>query len=338
MTRFEEAGWRKGRPIGASLAAAAFLIASSHLACAQATVGRAPVGPIEITVGASAGGTPDILMRRTAKILNDEKIIEQPIVVVNRTGGSWTVANNWVLGRKNDPNTVLGLAQPVITTPIVQGRDNVWDRTTPLGIFLQGDLVLAIQPDSPANGLADFVAAAKSTPRGVKIVGGQAGSTDQLVTGLIEKAGNVKLTFIPFDGGGTARAAFLGGNGDGIILSPDEAVALQKSGKAKIVAIFNEHRRPEAQFKDIPTATEQGIPVVWGQTWGLLGTPDLDPEVVKWWDDKLSRMVKTKAWQDMLAENFLRGDYADSAKAKQELPAIYQEHLTILRDLGISKK
>lgn len=332
------AGHSTGRHLVAGLVGAALLVAPLQVAAAETGVGRAPVGPIEITVGASAGGTPDVLMRQTAKILNDEKIVEQPIVVVNRTGGSWTVANNWILGRKNDPNTVLGLAQPVITTPIVQGRDNVWDRATPLGIFIQGDLVLVAQPGSPVNSLSDFVALAKKAPRSVKIVGGQAGSTDQLVTGLIEKAGDVKLTFVPFDGGATARAAFLGGNGDGIIMSPDEAVALQTAGKAKIIAIFNEKRRDEPQFKDIPTATEQGFPVVWGQAWGLLGTPDLDPEVVKWWDDKLSRMVKTKAWQDMLASNFLRGDYSNSAKAKQDLPEIYQDHLTVLRDLGIAKK
>src|ERR671916_3044548 len=49
--------------------------------------GKAPTGPIEITSGTSPGGTPDVLMRRAAKILNDEKIITNPLVVQNRTGG-----------------------------------------------------------------------------------------------------------------------------------------------------------------------------------------------------------------------------------------------------------
>ena len=41
---------------------------------------QAPEGPVEITVGSSAGGTPDVLMRSAAKILNEEKIVANPIV------------------------------------------------------------------------------------------------------------------------------------------------------------------------------------------------------------------------------------------------------------------
>src|SRR3712207_1542898 len=66
---------------------------------------KAPTGPIEITSGTSPGGTPDVLMRRAAKILNDEKIITNPLVVQNRTGGSWMVAANWVLNKKGAEKT-----------------------------------------------------------------------------------------------------------------------------------------------------------------------------------------------------------------------------------------
>ena len=47
-------------------------------ALAQTGEMRAPKGPIEITLGTSPGGTPDVIMRRMAKIMAEEKIIEQP--------------------------------------------------------------------------------------------------------------------------------------------------------------------------------------------------------------------------------------------------------------------
>src|ERR1700754_429309 len=96
---------------------------------------QAPEGPIEITVGSSAGGTPDVLMRSAAKILNEEKIVENPIVVANRTGGSWTVAANYVLGKAGDKNTLMAIAQPMITTPIVQGLPNTFEKLSPISVF-----------------------------------------------------------------------------------------------------------------------------------------------------------------------------------------------------------
>src|SRR5919112_3288079 len=130
-------------------------------AAAQSSDMRAPKGPIEITLGTSPGGTPDVIMRRLAKIMGEEKIIENPLVVTNRTGGSWAVASNWVLGKKGDENTVYGVAQPVFTTPITQGQKPVYNQLTPIAMFIQGDLIVAGQPNASAKTLADIVKAAK---------------------------------------------------------------------------------------------------------------------------------------------------------------------------------
>ena len=160
----------------------ASVISAILLGGAQAIAQSAPTGPIEITSGTSPGGTPDVLMRRAAKILNDEKIITNPIVVQNRTGGSWTVAANWVLNKKGDPNTVLTIAQPIITTPITQGQPTTYDKITPIGMFIQGDLIIVAQPNSPAKNFKEFVDLAKQRERSVKVAGAQAGSTDHMVT------------------------------------------------------------------------------------------------------------------------------------------------------------
>ncbi len=299
--------------------------------------GKAPTGPIEITSGTSPGGTPDVLMRRAAKILNDEKIITNPLVVQNRTGGSWMVAANWVLNKKGDENTVLTIAQPILTTPITQGQPTVYDRLTPISMFIQGDLMLVVQPNSPANNLKDFIATAKQRERGIKVAGAQAGSTDHMVTGLVEKAGGVKLNYIPFDGGGAVQTAFLGGNVDMIVLTPSEALPLVKTNKAKLLAVLSEKRRTEADFKDVPTAKEQGFDIVWGQSWGLAGPPDMNPELVKFWDDAIQKLVATNAWKDMVKEMYLRSEVVPASQAKAHMAQLHNEHLALLRDLGLAK-
>lgn len=309
------------------------------LSGAFADEGRAPSGPIEVSVGSSAGGTPDVMMRRMAQVLTQTGIVkEPPIVVANRTGGSWMVASNWVLGKPKDENTYLAIAQPMLTTPITQGLPNTFEKLTPLSLFVQADLVIVVRPDFAATSLKELVEIAAKEPRSVRQAGAQVGSTDYLVTGLLEKSGGIKINYIPFDGGGSAQTAFLGGNVDMMALTIDEALALQTAGKARIIALLNEERRIDEALKDIPTAREQGYDVVWGQAWGLLGAADLDPAVVAWWDDKLSKMVKTTEWKQMIASNYLRSVYSNSSESKVLLQEIYQSHLDLLRELGLSKQ
>lgn len=298
----------------------------------------APTGPIEITTGTSPGGTPDVLMRRAAKILNEQKIVTNPLVVQNRTGGSWMVAANFVMGKKGDRNVVLCIAQPILTTPITQGLPTLYDKLTPITMFIQGDLVLVVQPSSPVKDLKQLVELAAQRERSVKVAGAQSGSTDHMVAGLVEKAGKVKLNYVPFDGGGAAQAAFLGGNVDLMTLTPSEALPLVKSGKARILAILSSERSAAPELKDIPTAKEQGYDIVWGQAWGIAGPPGLDADTVKFWDDAIAKLVANPEWQASLKENFLRSRMIPAAEVKPYMQKLHDEHLALLRDLGLAKQ
>jgi tripartite-type tricarboxylate transporter receptor subunit TctC len=102
---------------------------------AFAQAARAPVGPIEITVGTGAGGTPDVVMRQVAKVLNETGLVKNPIVVQNRTGGSWTVAAKFVIGKPGNENVLLAMAGPIWGTPITQGVDTFYDKVTPIAMW-----------------------------------------------------------------------------------------------------------------------------------------------------------------------------------------------------------
>jgi len=315
------------------------LLATSGLSAQTSTAEqRAPTGDIEITVGSSAGATPDMLMRRVARLLNDEGLVEQPVVVVNRTGGAWVVASNYVLRQEGNENLLFSLVPTIFTTPIVQGLPNTYERVTPLSYLMKIDLVVLGQPDSEIETLAELVALAGQRDRSVTIAGANVGSTDHMVTALIETAAGVKFNYVPFDGGGGVIATFLGGNVDVMTLALDEAYPLLQSGDVKPLAILSEERRTEPNLRNIPTATEQGIDVVWGQDFGIVGPPDLDPAIVAWWDDVFARMVETEAWADMLSENFLRPVYTDSAETTVLMEDFYQRYLAVLRDVGLAKQ
>lgn len=305
-------------------------------AAAQAKM-RAPTGPIEITVGAGAGGSPDVIMRTIAKIMNEEKIVENPIVVQNRTGGGHSNAYNYVISKPGNENTLLTLASPVFTTPIVQGTPSVIDQITPLAGFIQSELVLLTPPGSPYKTLKDFVAAAKKDPGRLRIAGGASGGNDHLAMALIEQAAGIKLTYIPHESGGAARATFLGGNVEGHFGTLSEGLSVIEAGTARGLAILSEKRRPENAFKNVPTAKEQGVDVVYTQFWGVGGPPKMDPALAAWWADKFQKATQSKVWKAHLEKNLLLGNFYGLAEAGAYFKREQDTFRRLLKSVGLAK-
>lgn len=334
-----QAGTRSGRPAAmAALSALTGLVALSLATAPASAQGRAPKGPVEITTGSGAGGTPDVIMRTVAKIMAEEKIVNFPVVIQNRTGGSHSNAYNYVLGKKGDEGILLTLASPVFATPILQGTPSVVDQVVPIAGFIQSELVFLVHPDSPYKTLKDFVEAAKKAPGKLRIAGSASGGTDHMATSLLEKAGGIKLTYIPYESGSQALATFLGGNVEGAFSTLEEGLPIFQSKKARPLAILSANRRPEASYKDVPTAKEQGYDVVFGQFWGVAGPPGLDPEVAKWWEDKFRKVVATKTWQDGLTEKFQRSDFYGLEQAGEYFKKEQATLRSLMTDLGLVKK
>jgi putative tricarboxylic transport membrane protein len=299
---------------------------------------KAPRGPVEITVGSGPGGTPDVIMRNIAKIMAEEKIVTIPVVVQNRAGGSHSNAYNYVLAKKGDEGVLLTLASPVFTTPIMQGTPSVIDQVVPIAGFIQSELVFLVQPNSPYKSLKDFVEAAKKEPKKLRIAGAQSGGTDHLATALIEKAAGIRLTYVPYDAGSKALASFLGGNVEATFATLEEGVPVFEGGKARPLAILSEKRRPEAAYKDVPTAKELGYDVVFGQFWGVAAPPGTDPAIAAWWEDKFRKAVATKAWQEGLKEKFQRSDFYGLAQAGEYFKKEQAKFRSLMEDVGLAKK
>jgi putative tricarboxylic transport membrane protein len=319
-----------------SVLIAAFGLSAVSGAAAQEM--KAPEGEVEITVGSGAGAGPDLTQRRVAKILNDEGIVTNPIVIQNRTGGSWTVAANHVIGQAGNENLLFGVSPTVFASPIVQGLPDWYKQLTPLAILVRADLLLTVAANSPINSLTDLVEQAKKEEFSVSVGGANIGSTDHIVTTLLENAAGIKINFIPFDGGGgQITAALIGGSVTMAVYPPDEALPLIKGGQIKPIAILSDERHPSAEFKDVPTAKEQGFDVVWDSPQSLTLPPDTDPALVAWWDDKLQKMVKTDAWKQMIQETYFRDAYLPADQAGAEMDKLHQRYLKVLTDLGLAK-
>ncbi|HEX2256981.1 MAG TPA: tripartite tricarboxylate transporter substrate binding protein [Afifellaceae bacterium] len=327
-----------GKTAKAVLSSIAGLVALSVAATPVLAQGRAPTGPVEITTGSGPGGTPDVIMRTVAKIMAEENIVDFPVVVQNRTGGSHSNAYNYVLGKPGDESILLTLASPVFATPIMQGTPSVVQQVVPIAGFIQSELVFLVQPDSPYQTLNDFMEAAKQEPGKLRIAGAASGGTDHLATAQLEKAGGIKLTYVPYESGSAALATFLGRNVEGHFATLEEGLPIIESNRARPLAILSANRRPEPGYKDVPTARELGYDVVFGQFWGIAGPPGLDPEVAVWWEDKFRKVVASETWQNGLKEKFQRSDFYGLEEAGEYFLKEEATFRALMTDVGLVKQ
>jgi putative tricarboxylic transport membrane protein len=225
----------------------------------------------------------------------------------------------------------------VFTTPIVQGTPSVIDRITPIAGFIQSELVLLVPANSSFKSLKEFVEGAKARPSRVRIAGGASGGNDHLAMALIEQAAGIKMTYIPHESGSAALATFLGGNVEGYFGTLSEGLPHIQAGKARAVAILSESRRSDDGYKDVPTAREQGVDVVYTQFWGVGGPPGMDPAVAAWWADKFRKATETKAWQDGLKDKLQLGRFYGLGEADAYFKREQDTFRRLLTSVGLAK-
>lgn len=298
-----------------------------------------PEKPVEFVVQASAGGGSDIFARSLAKILSDEKIVTVPINVVNKPGGSGAVAYSYLNQKKGDPHVIATATGSYITTP-VQGHSPVsYKNFTNVAVLAVEDYVGVVRADSPYKSLKDLIEAAKKKPNSIRVGGSGPAGSDAIIENRLEKAAKVQLNFIVFQSGGEVNAALLGGSVDFASPNPSEATQLVKAGRLRPLAMFSTERLD--QWKDVPTAKEQGIDVTLEQFRGVVAPGGLTKDQSLFWQHAMVKLFQAPGFKKYLEANGLRpllkvGNDADKYLAEQT--AFYTEILTELGMVGKKKK
>jgi tripartite-type tricarboxylate transporter receptor subunit TctC len=135
-------------------------------------------------------------------------------------------------------------------------------------------VVLAAHPSVGVNNVKELVAAAKQKP-GMAIANSGSGSQQHMVAEWFAQLSGIKLTHVPYKGGGQAVTDLVGGQVPLGSLGNTPLLPHYRAGKLKILAQSNKAR--SASLPDVPTYEEAGYPgLVIDQWLGLFapaGTP-----------------------------------------------------------------
>lgn len=254
------------------------------LACvltAAATVAGAqdsyPSRPIQMIVPFPPGGVADLTGRPTAAAM--EKALNQPVVVVNKSGAGGAVGMAQVAKAPPDGYTILMALSSISVIPLadrLQGRTPSYElnQLAPVALISADPTVLVVRADGPYKTLKDLVDAAKAKPGKINYGSSGVYGTLHVAMEIFANAAGIELFHIPYQGGGPGVAALLGGQIDALASGPSAALGQIKAGKMRALAVWGDKRL--ASMPDVPSMKELGYDAnfyIWSGVFAPAGTP-----------------------------------------------------------------
>ncbi|MDK2784912.1 MAG: putative tricarboxylic transport rane protein [Bacillota bacterium] len=309
----------------------------------QATEGEKPAAPkypekpITFLVPFSAGGGSDIMARAIAGVMQKEGILPQPLVVENKPGGSGSIGYSYVAGKVGDPYIISTVSSSFWTTPLAGNSPVSYKDFTPVAALAMDPFLLMVKEDSPYKTLDDLIKAAKAKPEGLAVGGTSGLSDDRVCTALLEKQAGVKFNFVPFEGGGDAMTALLGGHVQLCWASPGEALNQLEAKKARPLAVSTEERL--AKLPDVPTFKELGYDqVVFYQFRGIVAPKNIPEEALKVLEEAFKKLSESPAWEkEYLEPNMVTARYLPAKEFGDAIIKQNELYTQIFKDLGLLK-
>jgi tripartite-type tricarboxylate transporter receptor subunit TctC len=248
---------------------------SLHYAAAQSYPSR----PIRAVVPLAPGGGTDTVGRLVAGKLSE--LLGQQIVVDNRGGGGGVVGTDLVAKATPDGYTLLvGSITTNAVNPVLYKKlpyDHLRD-FAPISLIGTVPNVLVVHTSVPAKSMKEFLAYAKANPGKINYGSSGLGSATHLSMALISSMTGVTMTHVPYKGAGAAVADVLGGQIQALCSSLAGLLPHIKSGRVRALGVTTARRN--AQFPDVPTIAESGIPGYEVTIWYALFAPAKTPAAI----------------------------------------------------------
>lgn len=285
-------------------------ICGTFIAIALLGTTAGTISAMECIAPANPGGGWDFTCRQIGKIMYDIGAVNKPIQVTNMAGAGGGVAFTYVVSERNEDDDLIVAASSATATRLAQHAyaGMTADQVRFVGAIGADPGVLLVARGSPYQTLGDVVKAIMIDPGSVAFAGGSAvGGFDHLkVLMVLQRAGFkdiTKVRYISVDSDADAIARTVGGFTQVATGDLSGAVGFLKSGDVRAVAVLTEERVPE--FKDIPTAREQGFDVVAVNWRGLYIPKGVSDETFNMWAERLRTVARSNEWSEVMAANGL---------------------------------
>jgi tripartite-type tricarboxylate transporter receptor subunit TctC len=242
-----------------------------------ATAQTYPTKPVRFVVPYPPGGATDILARMIGGKLSNS--LGQQFLVDNRPGAGQKIGTGMVAKSAPDGHTILLVSVTHSINPALDANlpyDSLKD-FAPITLAASSPNVVVVHPSVPVKSVKELIALAKSRPGELNMATSGNGSGGHLAGALFQSMAGVKMTTVPYKGGGPAYVDLIGGQVQVMFTSPNPTLSYAKAGKLRALAMTGAKRSPAAP--ELPTIAEAaGLPAYEASLWyGIVapgGTPD----------------------------------------------------------------
>jgi tripartite-type tricarboxylate transporter receptor subunit TctC len=251
-----------------------------------------PTRPVQFMVAFPAGGSTDIGARIVASIA--EKMLGQPIVVVNKGGAGGQVGWTEMVRQRPDGYYIGYINLPATNTVILDpDRKAIFTEKdfTPIINQVLDPGVIWVRADSPYKTVHDLIDAARKAPNTIRTATTGILSDDHLAVLMLEEAApGAVFRLVHLDGGATQFKEIMAGNIDVAFDNVGSIVPRVKSGEVRALTVMDSER--SKFLPDVPTTKELGYPtVISSSTRGIAGPKGMPEPVVNKLRDVLKKAM-----------------------------------------------
>ena len=338
-TRFAKIGQHLTAVAAVAISAAAMLASTAHAAWE-------PTKPVEFVIPAGTGGGADQMARFIQGVVIKHKLMTQPMIVVNKSGGAGAEGFLEIKGAKGDPHKIVITLSNLFTTPMATGVPFNWKDLTPVSMLALDQFVLWVNADTPYKTAKEYIAAVKAAgPSKMKMGGTGSKQEDQIITVAIEKATGTKFIYVPFQGGGAVAVQLVGKHIDSTVNNPIEAVAQWRAGSLRALCVFDDKRMSykakvtdTMAWSDIPTCMESGIPMDYQMLRGIFMPAGVTADQRAYYVELMRKIRATPDWIDFMEKGAFNQTTMSGAEYEKWVAAAEATHLGLMKEAGFLAK
>jgi tripartite-type tricarboxylate transporter receptor subunit TctC len=224
------------------------------LGTANARAQAYPSRPVRIIVTTGPGGQGDITARLVAAKLSEN--LGQSFFVENIGGGGGNIAMGTAARAAPDGHTILAATSNLAINPHLYTKvpfDPQKD-FAPVSLLCSSPHLLVVHPSVPAKTAKDLIALAKAKPGTLTFASAGRGTPAHLAGELFKLTFGLDITHIPFNGGGPATAATVGGHVQLAVPALPTSSTYVRGGQLRPLGLFSSRRA--SAMPEIPTMAE----------------------------------------------------------------------------------
>lgn len=238
-----------------------------------------PVKQVRLIVPFPPGGGTDTLARIYGQKLGEA--MGQQVIIDNRPGGGTNIGAELAAKAPPDGYTALmgNISHAINVTLYSKLNYDLAKDFAPVTLLASTPNILVVHPSVPVKSVKELVAFAKARPGQIDYASSGSGTSSHLAAELFSMMAGVKMTHIPYKGGGPAVIALTGGQVSVGFATTPSIIGHIKSGKMRGLAVTTAQRSPSTP--DLPTIGEAGVAGYDAGTWyGLLVPAGTSKDIV----------------------------------------------------------